>query len=76
MTAARRADYFQGFRRDVTSQSGEDGIIEELFRLLGEESRWAVELGALNGKHDSNVWHLVKDRGWSAVLIEADRTYF
>lgn len=64
------------YSRDITSQHGEDGIIERMFSIIGEESKWCVELGALNGTHDSNVWHLVKELGWSAVLIEADQTYF
>jgi hypothetical protein len=69
-------DFLLSSRRDITSQFGEDGIIEEIFTIIGEESRWAVELGALNGTHDSNVWSLVKEKDWSAVLIEADPTYF
>lgn len=61
---------------DVTSQNGEDGVIEKIFEIIGEESRSCVELGALNGTHDSNVWSLMKKKGWTGVLIEADRTYF
>lgn len=64
------------YARDVTSQHGEDGVIERIFAIIGEGKKWCVELGALNGTHDSNVWHLVKEKGWSGVLIEADRTYF
>lgn len=62
--------------RNITSEHGEDGIIEKIFDIIGDESKWCIELGALNGKHGSNVWHLVKDLKWSSVLIEADRTYF
>lgn len=64
------------YGRNGTSEHGEDGIIEKIFQVIGEESRWCVDLGALNGTHGSNVWHLLKERGWSGVLIEADRTYF
>ncbi|TSC70161.1 MAG: iron ion binding protein [Parcubacteria group bacterium Gr01-1014_49] len=64
------------FARNVTSQHGEDGIIERIFQIIGEGEKWCVELGALNGTHDSNVWHLVKEKGWSGVLIEADKTQF
>lgn len=63
-------------RHNVTSEHGEDGIIAQIFEIIGEESRWCVDLGALNGTHGSNVWHLIKEKGWSGVLIEADRTYF
>ena len=61
---------------DVTSEHGEDGVIEKIFQTIGEGEKWCVELGALNGKHGSNVWHLIKEKGWFGVLIEADRTYF
>lgn len=61
---------------DVTSQYGEDGIIEQIFNIIGEGSKWCVELGALNGTHDSNVWNLIRNKKWSGVLIEADQTYF
>lgn len=64
------------YRRDVTSEYGEDGIIEKVFETIGEGARWCVELGALNGTHDSNVWSLLKQKGWSGVLIEADPTYY
>ena len=64
------------FRANVTSRAGEDGIIAEIFRRVGTNSKWCVEFGASNGTHDSNVWTLIKNEGWSGVLIEADKTYF
>ncbi len=64
------------YGRDVTSEHGEDGVIARIFQIIGEESRWCVDLGALNGVRGSNVWQLVKHEGWSGVFIEADKTYF
>jgi hypothetical protein len=64
------------YARDITSQDGEDGIIERIFELIGAENKWCLELGALNGTHDSNTRHLVHDLGWNALLIEADVTYY
>lgn len=72
----KTSDSLLSYGRDVTSEHGEDGVIERIFSVIGDGSRWCVELGALNGVHGSNVWHLIKERGWSGVLIEADRTYF
>jgi hypothetical protein len=57
----------------VTSQDGEDGIIERIFARVPPLSRLCVEFGAWDGKHVSNVWNLWANEGWSAVLIEADR---
>ena len=71
-----KPDWLLACKRNVKSQYGEDGIIAKIFEIIGEGSRFCVELGALNGYHDSNTWHLIKERGWGAVLLEADPTYF
>jgi hypothetical protein len=67
-----RSAWLRDFRRDRHSQFGEDGIIEKIFRTIGEQSRWCVEFGAWDGVHLSNTRSLIADRGWSAVLIEGD----
>lgn len=64
------------FARNVTSQFGEDGILEEIFRRIGETDRVCVEFGAWDGKHLSNTWQLWHDKGWRAVLIEGDRARY
>lgn len=60
------------YARRNTSQEGEDGVIEEVFRRLGVTKGWCVEFGAWDGKFHSNTWGLVQEHGWSAVLIEPD----
>jgi hypothetical protein len=69
-------DFLLSHRKNVQSQFGEDGILEKIFDIIGTSNKWCVELGALNGTHDSNAWQLIKNEGWSGVLIEADKTYF
>jgi len=64
--------YLQKFRRDVTSQCGEDGIVEKIFEILGVTDKWCVEFGAWDGKHYSNSWALINHDGWNAVLVEGD----
>jgi hypothetical protein len=64
--------YLRQFRHNVTSQSGEDGIIEKIFELIGERNRWCVEFGAWDGQYLSNTWSLINEKGWSGVLIEAN----
>jgi hypothetical protein len=64
------------YARNVTSQFGEDGIIEEIFRRIGETDRTCVEFGAWDGKHLSNTWKLWHEKGWGAVLIEGDRARY
>ena len=61
---------------NVKTSDGEDGIIQKIFETIGAKNKWCVELGALNGTHDSNSWNLIQNYGWSAVLLEGEPTYF
>ena len=63
------------FLRNVYSQNGEDGIIEEILGRLSsafETDHWCVEFGALDGISDSNTYNLIKNANYKAVLIEFD----
>lgn len=63
---------YRSFRKNITSQNGEDGIIEAILNRLRIKNGWCVEFGAWDGKHLSNTWNLWHNLGWSAVLIEGD----
>lgn len=54
------------------SQCGEDGIIEEIFKRIGFQSRYAVEFGGWDGIYLSNIRNLVLEYGFSALYIEGD----
>lgn len=58
------------YERSVHSQSGEDGIIQRLFELIGTRNRFFVEFGAGDGLFLSNTAHLRLDHGWSGLLME------
>jgi hypothetical protein len=58
--------------RTVHSQSGEDGVISWAFEIIGERSKWCVEFGAWDGVYLSNACNLIRNAGWSAVMIEGD----
>ncbi|MBF0239019.1 MAG: hypothetical protein HQM12_15055 [SAR324 cluster bacterium] len=60
------------YKRIVTSQEGEDGIIEIIFQKLNIQKGFCVEFGAWDGKLSSNTWNLWHNEEWSAVLIEGD----
>ena len=60
------------FEKSVYSQRGEDGIIERIFDLIKPKTKYAVEFGAWDGKHLSNVFNLVKNHGWAALMIEGN----
>src|ERR671919_782078 len=64
------------FASDVTSQCGEDGVIEKIFEIIGRRNKWCVEFGAWDVKHFSNVYNLIQNHGWNGVLIEGDRERF
>jgi len=64
--------YLRTHARDVTSQYGEDGIIEKILDLIGRRTPWCVEFGAWDGKYLSNTWHLINEKGWKGVLVEGD----
>src|SRR5258705_11709352 len=60
------------FEKDITSQYGEDGILERIFELIGTANGWGVEFGAADGTLCSNTYNLIQNKNFSAVLIEAD----
>ena len=59
------------YANNVTSQYGEDGIIAEIIKTIGDDiARYCVEFGAWDGNHLSNTWSLVNDHGWGVCYIE------
>ncbi len=68
--------YLQKFRNKVTSQTGEDGLIEKIFEIAGATNKYCIEFGAWDSKHNSNTWNLLKNQGWSGLLIEANEARF
>lgn len=65
------------YKKNVWSQYGEDGIIQEVLRRLSlstdtELNKWACEFGAWDGLHFSNTARLIKEDGYRAVLIEGE----
>lgn len=60
---------------NYTSQFGEDGIIEEVFKMIGTKNKWCVECGASDGILFSNT-RLLIEQGWNSVQIEADESKF
>jgi hypothetical protein len=56
----------------VTSQHGEDGIIEALFEKYPPQNKYCVEIGAWDGNVLSNTWNLINNKGWRSLQIEYD----
>lgn len=61
---------------NITSQSGEDGILLHVLNRLRVCDHWCVEFGAWDGKHLSNTFNLVAAENYRGVLIEQDSRKF
>ena len=59
------------FDRQVFSQNGEDGIIEEIFKRIGTTNKYFAEFGASTDGLENNTANLLLD-GWKGLWIEAE----
>jgi hypothetical protein len=71
----RRAGDLRAFERKVFSQQGEDGILEEIFRRIGETNRYFVEFGVETGV-ECNSARLARECGWSGLFMESEEAQF
>jgi len=66
------------YKKNINSQNGEDGIIEEILirlNIKNSENNWCCEFGACDGIKLSNTFSLVTQK-WNAVYIEADKFFY
>jgi len=59
------------FRTNAYSQSGEDGLLTEIFNRLGIDQGTFCEFGAWDGQHLSNTFSFYK-KGWGGWYIEGE----
>ena len=64
--------FYNQYNKNIHSQNGEDGIIEELLKRLNINNGWVCEFGAWDGIYLSNTFNLVKKK-FNAVFIEGDK---
>ena len=64
------------YKKDIFSQTGEDGVLAKVLSILPDCDKWCVEFGAWDGQLFSNTCHLVDEAGYSAVMIEGDKDRF
>ena len=60
------------YGKNIKSQDGEDGILEYIFDVIGQESKRGVEFGAWDGEYSSTTWNLIVNKGWEGVYIESN----
>lgn len=53
-------------------QNSEEGILEEVIKRLKIDKGHAVEIGANNGTWLSNTAWLIKEKGFTGTMVEAD----
>ena len=70
-----RKPTFLGYRENIYSQNGEDGIIAEILRRLRISNGYVCEFGAADGKYCSNTFALI-ERGFRGVYIEYDEDLY
>lgn len=63
-----------GYKKDITSQWGEDGIISEIFNRIEPTNKVCIEFGAGPGLEGSNVWNLINNLGWRGLLIDPEKS--
>jgi hypothetical protein len=68
----RQASDLNHYAKNIYSQNGEDGILNYIFDIIKPKTKYAVEFGAWDGQHLSNVFNLVKNFDWQALMIEAN----
>jgi hypothetical protein len=73
--AWQRDGDLRGFELTVSSQNGEDGILQEIFRRIGTTNRQFVEFGVESGVQ-CNCAYLAREKGWSGLFMEADEADF
>ncbi len=67
----RIMESLRNFKKNVYSQNGEDGVINEICRRLNMSNGEFVEFGAMDGKKLSNTYNLLSNN-WTGVYIEGD----
>lgn len=66
-------DKLNVYAKNITSQNGEDGILNYILNRIESIPKVCVDIGAWDGKNLSNIYSLWHDEGWSGILIEANK---
>lgn len=59
---------------NIYSQTGEDGIIEEIFRRIGTTNKYFVEFGVSDGLENNTAYLLLK--GWKGLWLEGSDVFY
>jgi hypothetical protein len=59
-------------RKIFFSHQGEDGLLAFVLSKIPDKTGWCVELGAWDGKSESNTYYFISHQGYHGIMIEAD----
>jgi len=59
------------YEKKIYSQNGEDGILKEIFEIIGSKSKYYVEFGVETGK-ECNTRYLRKKYGWQGLMMDGN----
>jgi len=58
--------------KKVFSQGNQDGVLEAIFKQIGEGNKYFVEFGARDGVECSNTANLRLNKGWKGLLMDSE----
>ncbi len=67
---------YHAYCRNVYSQNGEDGILQQILKELGIKNGTFCEFGASDGIDSSNTFYLLKNCNFSGMAIELDESRY
>jgi hypothetical protein len=66
----------EALSKGIYSQGAEEAMLDRVFELIAPERRYCVEFGASDGLRNSNTARLIREQGWSGLLIEGSSYRF
>lgn len=63
---------YHKFCKNIYSQNGEDGMLEQLIKELEIKEGTFCEFGAADGLESSNTYNLIKNHNFSGIAIESN----
>jgi hypothetical protein len=69
-------DTYHRYCKSIYSQSGEDGILEQLLKELHIKNGSFCEFGASDGINVSNTYNLIQNYNFSGISIERDKALY
>ena len=55
--------------KKISSQNGEDGIIDYIFSKIGTTNKFSVEFGVGDG-FESNTAYLLEKKNWKGLMMD------